>query len=125
MPVTIRRALATQSDHSAEPRGQQSARSDRPGLKTLDAISVSPVPDGPFGQGLRYGAADGRVNALIHELPVMIGESIHELSTMVDGRWITQPAGLHRKSALVGPQPPIANISTRGRCEVAAVRSSE
>src|SRR5918911_2104687 len=34
----------------------------------LDAISVASVPDGPFGQDLRYGAAVRRVNAFIHEL---------------------------------------------------------
>ena len=38
-------------------RGQQSARSDRSELEALDVISVSPVPDGPFGQD--HGTARG------------------------------------------------------------------
>jgi hypothetical protein len=80
-------------------------------------ISVSPVSDGPFGQVLRYGPGDGRVNALIHELPPTMRGSIHELSTDVDAAWITL--------WMLLSQPPIANISTRGRSEVAAVRRSE
>ena len=80
-------------------------------------ISVSPVSDGPFGQDLRYGAGVGQVNALIHELPPTMRGSIHEFSTDVDAAWITL--------WMLLSQPPIANISTRGRSAVAAVRRSE
>jgi hypothetical protein len=78
-------------------------------------ISVSPVPDGPFGQVLRYGAADDRVNGLVHELRVRTGQSIHEFALPVDESVDNLP--IH---------PPIANISIRGRLDdVASVRSSE
>ena len=80
-------------------------------------ISVSPVSDGPFGQDLRYGAASAGVNALIHEMRPLITSSIHDFTADVDGPWIS-PIG---ETA----QPPIANISTRGRSAVAAVRRSE
>jgi hypothetical protein len=69
MPVTVRRAVIARTGMAeATGAGQRSARSDRRGAETLDAISVSPVPDGPFGQDLRYGAVERRVNALVHEL---------------------------------------------------------
>ena len=45
------------ADGEAAGSGQRSARSDRRGAEILDVISVSPVPDGPFGQDLRYGPA--------------------------------------------------------------------
>ena len=77
-------------------------------------ISVSPVPDGPFGQVLRYGAAGERVNALVHELRAGMAKSIHEFGRNVD-----------ESVDNLADQPPIANISIRGRFEVASVRSSE
>jgi hypothetical protein len=80
-------------------------------------ISVSPVSDGPFGQVLRYGAGIEWVNALIHELRATVRQSIHELSTDVDAAWISRWKA--------STYPPIANISTRGRSAVAAVRRSE
>ena len=86
MPVAIRRAVVRLAAEADGPE-QQSARSDRSGLEALDAISVSPVPDGPFGQDLRYGAPVGPVNALIHELLFKVARSIHELSTAVEGTW--------------------------------------
>jgi hypothetical protein len=93
MPVAIRRAIARGSDE-AERRGQQSARSDRSFSEALDVISVSPVPYGPFGQEQRYGGRSGRVNGFVHELRRGMGQSIHELSTVVDcawtARWITR-----------------------------------
>ena len=79
-------------------------------------ISVSPVPDGPFGQDRRYGPADARVNGVVHELGASTRRSIHEFSTDVDER-------VDNGSQ---PYPPIANISSRGSCDdVASVRSSE
>ena len=86
MPVAIRRAIAHGSDR-AERRGQQSARSDRSFSEALDVISVSPVPYGPFGQDQRYGGRSGRVNGFVHELRRGMRQSIHELSTVVDGAW--------------------------------------
>ena len=86
-------------------------------------ISVSPVPDGPFGQDRRYGPACGRVNGVVHELPLGTPRSIHEFCTGVDIPWTTGsvPSGGGERR-----YPPIANISSRGRLEdVAAVRSSE
>ena len=56
-------------------------------------ISVSPVSDGPFGQVLRYGVGVDPVNALIHQLPLTVRQSIHELSTDVDTPWITATSG--------------------------------
>ena len=115
-------------------RGQRSARSDRSRSEALDVISVSPVSVGPFGQELRYGAAVGRVNGLIHELRCGRRQRIHEFSTVVDDLWISRWTDDRRRMAawaerpeprLRGPQPPIANISTRGRSAVASVRSSE
>jgi hypothetical protein len=88
MPVSIRRAVAREPAAMAGVCGQQSARSDRSELEVLDAISVSPVPDGPFGQDLRYGSGAEPVNVLIHELRRTMPESIHELSTGVDAGWI-------------------------------------
>jgi hypothetical protein len=116
MPVAVRRAVITRTG-TAEAAGseQRNARSDRRGAEALDVISVSPVPDGPFGQDLRYGAADDRVNGLVHELRVWTGQSIHEFTPTVD----------ESVDNLSG-HPPIANISMRGRLdEVASVRSSE
>ena len=54
MPVAVRRAVVTRAGTAEAARpGQRSARSDRRGAEVLDVISVSPVPDGPFGQDLR------------------------------------------------------------------------
>ena len=53
MPITSRRAGPTRGGREATGNGQRSARSDRAGLVILDAISVSPVFAGPFGQDLR------------------------------------------------------------------------
>jgi hypothetical protein len=89
MPVAIRRAFARNSA-GAEDREQQSARSDRSRLETLDVISVSPASDGPFGQELRYGAGPEPVNVLIHELRRGMRQSIHELPTYVDAEWISR-----------------------------------
>jgi len=85
MPVTVRRAVIARTG-TAEAAGpeQRNARSDRRGAEALDVISVSPVPDGPFGQDLRYGAADDRVNALVHELRDWTAKSIHEFGATVD-----------------------------------------
>ena len=78
-------------------------------------ISVSPVPDGPFGQDLRYGAAGDRVNGLVHELRRETARSFHEFARSVDDCVDNRPN-----------HPPIANISIRGNVEdVASVRSSE
>jgi hypothetical protein len=78
-------------------------------------ISVSPVPDGPFGQDLRYGRGEERVNGVVHELRVGTRESIHEFTGTVD-----------ESVDNVSVHPPIANISIRGSCDdVASVRSSE
>jgi ABC-type phosphate/phosphonate transport system permease subunit len=49
MPVAIRRAIVLGAAEAGG-LGQQSARSDRSELEALDAISDSPVPDGPSGQ---------------------------------------------------------------------------
>jgi hypothetical protein len=84
-------------------------------------ISVSPVPDGPFGQDLPYGPASPRVNGVVHELGASAAASIHEFCTDVDDAW-TSPGS----RASGPPQPPIANISIRGSAdEVASVRRSE
>jgi hypothetical protein len=85
MPVAVRRAVITRTG-TAEAAGseQRNARSDRRGAEALDVISVSPVPDGPFGQDLRYGAPDDRVNGLVHELGTRTGQSIHEFTVDVD-----------------------------------------
>jgi len=56
-------------------------------------ISVSPVPDGPFGQDLRYGAAERRVNGVVHQLRSGMRLSIHEFCTTVDISWTSTPAG--------------------------------
>jgi hypothetical protein len=78
-------------------------------------ISVSPVPDGPFGQDLRYGGGEEGVNGVVHELRPWTRERIHEFAGTVD-----------ECVDNVSAHPPIANISIRGRCdEVASVRSSE
>jgi hypothetical protein len=116
MPVAVRRAVIARTG-TAEAAGseQRNARSDRRGAEALDVISVSPVPDGPFGQGLRYGAAGDRVNALVHELRLATARSIHEFTPTVDECVDNLP-----------DHPPIANISIRGRLDdVASVRSSE
>jgi predicted acyl esterase len=94
MPVAVRRAVIARTG-TAEAAGpeQRNARSDRRGAEALDVISVSPVPDGPFGQGLRYGAADDRVNALVHELRGWTAKSIHEIGPTVDESVDNQSAG--------------------------------
>ena len=115
MPVAVRRAvIARTGTAGAAGSEQRNARSDRRGAEALDVISVSPVPDGPFGQDLRYGAADDRVNALVHELRGWTAKSIHEFRPSVD-----------ESVDNLADHPPIANISIRGRFEVASVRSSE
>jgi hypothetical protein len=54
MPVAVRRAVVTRTGtNEAAGSEQRSARSDRRGSEALDVISVSPVPDGPFGHDLR------------------------------------------------------------------------
>jgi hypothetical protein len=121
MPVSIPSDGCPCAGREDRVREQQSARSDRSELEVLDAISVSPVPDGPFGQDLRYGRPGWWVNALIHEVRRTGRRSIHEFTADVDGPWITP---LTRLIVSVR-QPPIANISIRGRSPVAAVRSSE
>jgi hypothetical protein len=84
-------------------------------------ISVSPVPDGPFGHDLRYGRLPARVNGFVHELGTPDVPSFHEFCTDVEEGW-TSAVG----DGASFRQPPIANISIRGRCEdVASVRSSE
>src|SRR5439155_17913019 len=91
MPVAVRRAVVARTGtNEAAGSGQRSARSDRRGAETLDAISVSPVPDGPFGQNLRYGPRLERVNALVHELMGPTRLSIHEIGRAVDGAWTTR-----------------------------------
>src|SRR5258708_12542998 len=82
MPVTVRRAVVTRAGAAeAVGPGQRSARSDRRGAEVLDVISVSPVPDGPFGQDRRYGPPDGRVNGVGHQLPARTRSGTHEFST--------------------------------------------
>ena len=80
-------------------------------------ISVSPVPDGPFGHDLRYGRVAARVNGVVHENRPRTLRSIHEFCTAVDGEWTTLG---------IAAYPPIANISIRGSsADVASVRISE
>jgi len=82
MPVAVRRAVAIRTrTNEAAGSGQRSARSDRRGAEALDVISVSPVPDGPFGHDLRYGPLAGRVNGFVHELAASAGKSFHEINT--------------------------------------------
>src|SRR5438477_6418733 len=98
MPIAVRRAVVARAGAAeAVGSGQRSARSDRRGAEVLDVISVSPVPDGPFGQDRRYGPAGGRVNGVVHELPRGAPPSIHEFCTCVDIPW-TNPRG--RRSAI-------------------------
>jgi hypothetical protein len=116
MPVAVRRAVIARTG-TAEAAGseQRNARSDRRGAEALDVISVSPVPDGPFGRDLRYVGLGERVNGLVHELRLRTGQSIHEFTPSVD-----------ESVDNLLDHPPIANISIRGRLEVvASVRSSE
>src|SRR5690242_12973620 len=117
MPVAVRRAIVAPAPaNEAAVPGQRSARSDRRGAEALDVISVSPVPDGPFGHDLRYGRPDGRVNGLVHEVRTTASTSIHEFCTDVDGAWTRRwTAGERRPRS--GRQPPIANISSRGNRE--------
>jgi hypothetical protein len=100
MPVAVRRAVVTRAGAAeAVGSGQRSARSDRRGAEVLDVISVSPVPDGPFGQDRRYGPADERVNGVVHELGRSTRTSIHEFSTDVDDAWTT-PTGIDEEAAM-------------------------
>jgi hypothetical protein len=88
MPVTVRRAVVVGTGTAeAAGSGQRSARSDRRGAEALDVISVSPVPDGPFGQDQRYGRPDRRVNGVVHEVRASVPPSIHEFCTGVDDAW--------------------------------------
>jgi hypothetical protein len=130
MPVAVRRAVVARTGtNEAAGSGQRSARSDRRGMETLDVISVSPVPDGPFGHDLRYGRVAAGVNGVVHEnRPTTLG-SIHEFCTAVDETW-TRWWKDRRRRGIDGrersDQPPIANISIRGRsADVASVRISE
>jgi hypothetical protein len=92
MPVAVRRAVVERTGTAeAAGSGQRSARSDRRGAEALDVISVSPVPDGPFGQERRYGRPLGRVNGVVHELRASMRQSIHEFCTAVDDAW-TRPS---------------------------------
>src|SRR5258708_15448095 len=92
MPVTVRRAVVTRAGAAeAVGPGQRSARSDRRGAEVLDVISVSPVPDGPFGQVRPYGPVDGRVNGVVHQLPSRTPSSIHQFCTGVDISWTSTP----------------------------------
>ena len=101
--------------------GQRSARSDRRGAEALDVISVSPVPDGPFGQDLRYGPASRRVNGVVHELRRIGGGEYPRVLHRCGRAWTSRGRG-----GRAPPQPPIANISIRGSVDdVASVRSSE
>ena len=59
----------------------------------------------------------GAVNAVIHELTGRAFSAIHELSAAVDRMW--------RTGCDATGQPPIANISIRGRLDVAPERISE
>jgi len=97
MPVAVRRAIVIRTrTNEAAGSGKRSARSDRRGAEALDVISVSPVPDGPFGHDLRYGPAGGRVNGLVHELAASARLSIHEFCTDVDDPWTSAGVGLLR-----------------------------
>src|SRR5256885_6493627 len=90
MPVAVRRAVVTWAGATeAVGSGQRSARSDRRGSEVLDVISVSPVPDGPYGQDRRYGPADHRVNGVVHHPCRRMAASIHEFCTVVDISWTT------------------------------------
>ena len=100
MPVAVRRAVVDRTGtNEAAGSGQRSARSDRRGAEALDVISVSPVPDGPFGQDLRYGPAGRRVNGVVHELALRTPASIHEFCTDC-GRRVDKP-GLEEVAAAV------------------------
>src|SRR5262245_43341839 len=126
MPVAVRRAIAARprTNEAAGP-GQRSARSDRRGTEALDVISVSPVPGGPFGHDLRYGRAAAGVNGFVHELGGSGRSSFHEFRGDVDEAWTSTASG-PPVGRLRTRQPPIANISIRGRRDdVASVRSSE
>jgi hypothetical protein len=68
MSIASRREGARGRPVGAAGCEQRSARSDRLGRTNLDAISVASVPDGPFGQDLRYGVLARSVNAFSHQL---------------------------------------------------------
>ena len=110
---------------------QRSARSDRRGAEVLDVISVSPVPDGPFGQDDGTARPTRRVNGVVHELAgVHASRRIHEFSTDVDergqrSRSPTRPARTSRAAAARRTSPRSAPRSSgrRGRRQIAATAS--
>ena len=95
-------------------------RPKRPALdrRALDVIAVPSFRLAPSGK--TYGR--GSVCRGSTRLSTNLEEAVDDLSTVcqrdVDDVW-TKPG------ALAPHQPPIANISTLGRVEVAALRSSE
>src|SRR3954452_11091259 len=116
MPVAVRRAVVERTRTTGVVgSGQRSARSDRRGMEALDVISVSPVPDGPFGQDLPYGRCRGTVNAVVHQLLVRPGSTIHQFCTDVDESWtsrqsgpgaVTRPSRTSRSAAETTTSPP-------------------
>jgi hypothetical protein len=71
----------------------------------------------PLRVSRTVGTAGGPVNALIHRPGRPAPDPSTRIGPVVDELWITGRA--------TGRQPPIANISTRGRPAVASERSSE
>src|SRR4029079_15183274 len=103
MPVAVRRAVVARTGtNEAAGSGQRSARSDRRGTEVLDVISVSPVPDGPFGQDRPYGPADARVNRVVHQGEAAMAASIHEFSTAVDSAWTNGRASPPSRTSRAG-----------------------
>ena len=97
MPVASPR---TSRRRDGETAAQERKRPKRPVERdTVDVISSSPVPDGPFGQDLRYEPGRGGSTRLSTNFAPRGPERVHEFRRRVDGRW-TSATG--RTTGVVG-----------------------
>ena len=84
-------------------------------------IAGPSILSAPSGKTYVRGRRPGTVNAVIHELLRRPLAAIHDLSAAVE-----KPVENTRDPTWrAAGQPPIANISIRGRLDVASERSSE
>ena len=93
-------------------KGSEAPEATGGGTRVLDAISGPLILSAPSGWDYRNGRRrDGSTWLSTNSRPP--DGAVHDLSTAVDGLWT------------MSRQPPIANISTFGKVDVAAERSSE
>src|SRR3954447_4976039 len=90
MPITSRRARFPAAGRGETTATAVTKRPKRPAVEVRSLMrSQSFDPDGPFGQGLRYGRAGRGVNAVIHEVRTTRFGAVHQSTRPVESLWTT------------------------------------